>query len=119
MDAELDLSNIALISERLSVRSFTPTDAPEIFDAATLAITRFMTWDPSPSIEAFAEIWQKWLPQMAAGVELYFVSRLASTGEFLGVAGVHGVGNPEPEIGIWIKELAHGRGYGREQSRQP
>jgi RimJ/RimL family protein N-acetyltransferase len=34
--------------------------------------------------------------------------------EFLGVAGVHRIGSPEPEVGIWIRETAHGRGYGRE-----
>src|SRR5205807_3377603 len=27
---------------------------------------------------------------------------------------LHGIGRGEPELGIWIKEAAHGRGYGRE-----
>ena len=43
-----------------------------------------------------------------------FVVRLQSTGEFLGMAGLHHIGDPEPEIGIWIKEAAHGFGYGRD-----
>jgi RimJ/RimL family protein N-acetyltransferase len=30
------------------------------------------------------------------------------------MAGLHGIGGAEPEIGIWIKEAAHGAGYGRE-----
>jgi RimJ/RimL family protein N-acetyltransferase len=33
---------------------------------------------------------------------------------FLGAAGLHDIGNEEPEIGIWLKEAAHGLGYGRE-----
>jgi Acetyltransferase (GNAT) domain len=36
------------------------------------------------------------------------------TVEFLGVAGFHRIGSPEPEVGIWINETAHGLGYGRE-----
>src|SRR5262249_12590798 len=89
-------------------------DAPELFDAATPKISRYMTWDPAPSLEAFAEIWQEWLPGMAHGSDLYLVIRLASTNAFLGVAGLHQIGRPEPEAGIWIKESAQGLGYGRE-----
>ena len=37
-----------------------------------------------------------------------------TTDEFLGVAGIHGIGNAEPEFGIWLKEPAHRLGYGRE-----
>ena len=51
---------------------------------------------------------------MAAGTDVSLVVRLTSTGEFLGMAGLHQIGDPEPEIGIWIKEAAHGAGYGRE-----
>lgn len=35
-------------------------------------------------------------------------------GEFLGVAGLHGVGAREPTAGLWIKETAQGLGYGPE-----
>jgi RimJ/RimL family protein N-acetyltransferase len=109
-----DLRSIALMSARLSLRSFTAADAPESFAASTPTLTRFMGWDPSPSLEAFAEVWREWLPQMASGTDLALVVRLKSTGEFLGMAGLHHIGCAEPEIGIWIKEAAHGSGYGRE-----
>ena len=58
-----------------------------------------------------AEVWHKWLPQMAAGTDLALTVRLRLTGEFLGVAGLDRIGNPEPELGIWIKEQAQGIGY--------
>jgi RimJ/RimL family protein N-acetyltransferase len=51
---------------------------------------------------------------MAAGTDVMPAIRLASTSEFLGMAGLHGVGRTETEVGIWIKETAHGSGYGRE-----
>jgi RimJ/RimL family protein N-acetyltransferase len=114
MSPESDLTSIELLANRLALRAFTPPDAPEIFAAASPVITRFMAWDPSPSPAAFAEVWRQWLPRMAAGTDLSLVIRLTSTNEFLGVAGVHGIGSAEPEVGIWLKETAHGLGYGRE-----
>ncbi len=114
MTAESELTGITLFANRLSLRAFTPADAPEIFAATSPAITRFMSWDPSPSPAAFAEVWRQWLPRMTAGTDLSLVIRLRVTEGFLGVAGVHRIGSPEPEVGIWLKETAHGLGYGRE-----
>jgi RimJ/RimL family protein N-acetyltransferase len=114
MSAESDLTSIALFANRLALRAFTPADAAEIFAAATPTITRFMAWDPSPSLTAFAEVWRQWLRRMTAGTDLSLVIRLRATDEFLGVAGIHRIGSPEPEVGIWLKEPAHGLGYGRE-----
>jgi len=114
MSAESDLTGIELIAKRLALRAFTPADAPEIFAAVSPTITRFMAWDPSPSLAAFAEVWRQWLPRMTAGTDLSLVIRLTSTDEFLGVAGIHHIGSAEPEVGIWLKETAHGLGYGRE-----
>jgi RimJ/RimL family protein N-acetyltransferase len=114
MSAESDLTGIELLASRLALRAFTPADAPEIFAAVSPTITRFMAWDPSPSLAAFAEVWRQWLPRMTAGTDLSLVIRLTSTDEFLGVAGIHRIGSVEPEVGIWLKETAHGLGYGRE-----
>ncbi len=109
-----DLRQVALTSTRLTLRAFTAADAPDAFAHATPTVTRFMAWDPSPSLAAVAEAGSAWLPRMAAGIEVSLVVRLASTGEFLGVVGLHGIGEPEPKIGLWIKEAAHRQGYGRE-----
>ena len=99
----MDLRKTVLSSKRLSLKAFAPDDAAEIFAAVTPTLTRFMAFEPSPSLDAFASVWGAWLPQMAAGMELLLVVRSKSAGEFLGIAGLHGIGNPEPETGIWIK----------------
>jgi RimJ/RimL family protein N-acetyltransferase len=114
MSAESDLTSIELFANRLSLRTFTPADAPEIFAAVSPTLTRFMAWDPSPSPAAFAEVWHQWLPRMMAGTDLSLVIRLRASDEFLGVAGIHRIGTAEPEVGIWLKETAQGLGYGRE-----
>src|SRR5215470_5544414 len=47
-----DLRTIAMLSPRLSLRSFTAADAADSFAAATSTVARFMGWDPAPSLEA-------------------------------------------------------------------
>jgi RimJ/RimL family protein N-acetyltransferase len=37
--------------------------------------------------------------------------------ECFGIAGLDGVDQPTPELGIWLKEAVHGRGYGLEAVR--
>ena len=39
---------------------------------------------------------------------------LKSTGEFIGLAGLHNLKNEAPELGIWTKKQAHGNHFGRE-----
>jgi RimJ/RimL family protein N-acetyltransferase len=109
-----DLSTTVFTSDRLSLRAFAADDAAEAFAGATPAIARFMSWDPAPSFEAFDALWRRWQPQMTAGTDLSLVLRLRSNNEFLGVVGLHKVGTPEIEIGLWLKEAVHGCGYGRE-----
>jgi RimJ/RimL family protein N-acetyltransferase len=110
----MDLRSTTLVSKRLSLRAFTAEDAAEVFEAVTPTLTRYMSFEPAASLEAFAIIWQQWLTQMAAGTAIFLVVRANPSGELLGVAGLHGIGADEPKTGIWIRETAHGYGYGRE-----
>ena len=55
-----------------------------------------------------------WLRRIAEGSEYTFVVRERRTGTFSGIAAVHDAQTPEPELGIWISEREHGKGYGRE-----
>jgi RimJ/RimL family protein N-acetyltransferase len=110
----MDLSGLRLRSPRLALTSFEPDDAADVREPVTPSLTRYLSFEPAPSAEAFAEIWRQWLAEMVAGTNLMLVVRLLASGEFLGVTGLHGLDGGEPEAGIWIKEAAHGLGYGRE-----
>jgi RimJ/RimL family protein N-acetyltransferase len=114
MAGNVDLSAVAFTSDRLSLRAFVASDIAEAFAGATPTVARFMSWDPFPSVAAFADAWREWLPRMQAGTDLPLTLRLRSGGEFLGVAGVHAIGGAEVTTGLWLKEAVHGRGYGRE-----
>jgi RimJ/RimL family protein N-acetyltransferase len=110
----MDLNDVTFASARLVVSAFKPQDAADSLPNVTPTLTRYMSFDPSPSLEAFAAIWSRWLAEMAAGTDLAAAVRLAATGDFLGMTGLHRIANNEAETGIWIKETAHGFGYGRE-----
>ena len=101
-------------SPRLRLRPFAAADAEEVFAAITPGLTRYMAFEPPPSKEAFAAVWQAWLPTIADGTDITFVIRRHDNGDFLGLAGLHRTTDAEPELGIWIAEAMHGHGYGRE-----
>lgn len=97
---------------RLSLRPFAMPDADEVFACITPGMTRFMAWDP-PTREAYQTRCEA-LVRDGGRAETQFVIRRADTGECLGVTAVERPGDELPELGIWMKEAAHGQGYGRE-----
>jgi RimJ/RimL family protein N-acetyltransferase len=109
-----DLSQTLITSGRLTLRALTAADAAESFAEADARIARFMSWNPPASEREFKTIWQRLVSEMKIGKELALVIRLTSTNEFIGRAGLHPADATLLETGIWIKESAQGRGYGRE-----
>ncbi|KAF1017472.1 MAG: hypothetical protein GAK31_00737 [Stenotrophomonas maltophilia] len=103
-----------LHTRRLALQPFSPADADEAFAALTPALTRYMAFDPPPSAQAFECIWRAWIRRIDEGSEATFVVRERQTGDFIGIAAVHDAQAREPELGIWISEREHGKGYGRE-----
>lgn len=110
----IDLDEIHIESERLSIRPFSADDADAAFRCITPSLTRFMSWDPPASREDFDRIWQGWLPTIADGTDFVFAIRQRGDGSFLGLVGLHRVRNTTPELGIWIREDFHKQGFGRE-----
>ncbi|SQJ19206.1 Uncharacterised protein [Serratia rubidaea] len=109
-----DLSQCRVNSERLLLTPFSAADADEVYQAITPTLTRFMSFEPEPSAEAFAEVWQGWLPLMREGEEIFFVVRRREDKQFVGMGGVHNLRSPTPELGLWVKEDQQHQGYGRE-----
>ncbi|MFR8332474.1 MAG: GNAT family N-acetyltransferase [Oscillospiraceae bacterium] len=52
--------------------------------------------------------------QRRAGTDFVYAITLKGSSEFIGVASLHHVPAPVPELGIWTKMEAHGHHYGRE-----
>ncbi|WP_198972671.1 GNAT family N-acetyltransferase [Xylophilus sp. ASV27] len=107
-------NTVEITSARLSMRPFSAPDANEAFACITPTLTRYMSFDPLPSKRDFESVWREWLTDIDAGVDFTFTIRRRGTQAFLGLAGLHRAREPEPELGIWVRESEHGHAYGRE-----
>ncbi|WFU08526.1 GNAT family N-acetyltransferase [Rhizobium sp. CB3090] len=108
------MSTVEILSPRTVARPFTPEDASEVFACISPEITRFMAWEPPPSMVAFAEVWQTWLPSIEARTDIHLVVRDRGSGRCLGIVGIHALQSGRPELGIWLRYDVHGHGLGRE-----
>lgn len=114
MEKRWDAGSVQIASQRLFLKLFTADDADELFGCITPSITRFMAWEPPPSVDAFAQVWRSWLPSIQDGSDLHFVVRASEDGHCLGIVGLHRARTGSPELGIWLREDVHGKGLGRE-----
>jgi RimJ/RimL family protein N-acetyltransferase len=93
------------------------SDADDVFDCITPAITRFMPWEPPQSLSEYKARRERMLlskDQTKDQSKFSFVIRRLDTTECLGLAAIEDAGASSPELGIWLKERVHGYGYGRE-----
>ena len=88
--------------------------ADDIFRFFTPAVTRYMYPKPPEALSETLAFIDGSVTTNTSGRSLQVVVLDGATHEFLGCAGLHGIDTPRPELGIWIKEAAHGHGYGLE-----
>jgi RimJ/RimL family protein N-acetyltransferase len=83
---------IVIHSPRLQLSQFQMMDAQEVFGCITPPIAKFMPWEP-PSWSEYVTLDNR---------------------ECLGMASLEDADSVSPELGFWLKESAHGKGFGRE-----
>ena len=100
-------------TQRLVIQPFTDRYLEDYFQEFTDEITRYQYPDAFQNLEAAREVLSGFTREMEQGnmLELAILSR---NGEFLGSAEVFGIRERTPEIGLWLKSAAHGKGYGYE-----
>src|SRR5260370_30047028 len=103
---------IVLRSPRLQLSLFQMRDAQEVFCCITPAIARFMPWEP-PSWSEYVNRCEK-RAQAPDPNNFSFVIRRLDSRECLGMAWLEDADSVSPELGVWLKESAHGQGFGRE-----
>ncbi|WP_312870608.1 GNAT family N-acetyltransferase [Gordonia asplenii] len=96
----------------IALHPFSPEFAAESYAHTTSTLTRFMAWERTASAAEFEPIWRGWMQGRSAGTDFVFAVVDAGTGDFLGQVGVHHAHEPISELGIWIREDRHGRGFG-------
>ncbi len=114
-EAAIDLIRVQIQSERLLLRPLLPQDAQPILQEFTAEITRYMFPEPPAGLDESMAFIQQSRADMIAGHDLVLAITRKENGEFLGCCGLHGKDDPtRPELGIWLKQRAHGEHYGRE-----
>jgi RimJ/RimL family protein N-acetyltransferase len=104
---------VLIRSARLQLSPFKMADAEEVFECITPAIARFMRWEPPKSLNEYKA--NREARSQANDPSVFsFVIRRSDTMECLGIAGLDEADQPTPELGIWLKEAAHGHGYERK-----
>jgi RimJ/RimL family protein N-acetyltransferase len=111
----LDLNSVEIATERLILRPVTSAFTEVIFAEFTPEITKYML-PPSPQHVSETESFiVETTEKRTRGSDLVLAILDKSSNEFLGCCGLHGRESArEPELGIWLKKSAHGRGFGRE-----
>jgi RimJ/RimL family protein N-acetyltransferase len=108
-----DLHDIVIDAERIQLRTLSAEYAAEIYREFTPAITRYMMAAPPAEIGDTVAFIEAARSALECGEDFHFVICRKGSTEFLGICGLHG-GAALPELGIWLKQAAQGRGYGLE-----
>ncbi|GAB4152910.1 MAG: hypothetical protein Fur0046_32700 [Cyanobacteria bacterium J069] len=99
---------------RLWLERVSRDDRLDVFQEFTPAIATFMYPHPPQEIAETDEFLNHAVRQNASGTELHLAIRRRETAEFLGLCGIHQMQTATPELGIWLKQAAHGQGFGKE-----
>ena len=115
LSSQPDLLSLTIEGERIRLKTISNKFDGDIFREFTDEITTYMLPSTSANIEETQNFIATSRQDVEAGYNLQFVVVSKTTEEFLGNCGLHGQGKVRmPELGIWLKKDAHGKGYGRE-----
>lgn len=118
MDTIPDFTQFELETERLLLIAITMDYLEVIFDEFTPEVTLFMYPRSPHRIEETMQFIRESLVGLERGSNLQLVILEKETREFLGCVGLHDINSRVPEFGIWLKESAHGHGYGMEAIKE-
>jgi len=108
-----DLSKVSIESERLVLKPISRNYGRDIFAGFDEQVTRFLVHEPNESLEQVDDFLAKSIQSAKDGTDLD-LAITTKDGEFLGIGSLHHVDSREPEIGLWLKTAAQGRGFGSE-----
>lgn len=104
----------SLTTKRLVLRPVTLHFAAVMFKEFTDEVTIFM-YPPTPKqVSETRQFVLECKQKFKRGEEVVCVILKKTNKEFLGCVGLHKINTKTPELGIWIKQSAHGHHYGRE-----
>lgn len=103
-------------TERLIIQPFKALFLEDYFREFTDEVTQYQYPDSFPNLETANDVLSGFMQAMEQGDMLELVV-LGENEEFLGSIEVFGIQEKTPEIGLWLKSSAQGKGYGYEALR--
>ncbi len=100
-------------TERLVIQPFRDEFLEDYYREFTDEITRYQYPDAFPDPETARSLVHGFVADMEQGDMLELVI-LTPSGEFLGSMEAFGIREETPEVGLWLKRGAQGKGYGYE-----
>jgi RimJ/RimL family protein N-acetyltransferase len=110
----INLLNVKIKTSRLLLLPITTRYKQEIFKEFTEEITVYMNPEPAKDISETEDFINKSIRELKKGDNLILVVLNKISKEFLGCIGLHHINRNTPELGIWLKDSAHGHKYGQE-----
>ena len=102
-----------LKTERLLIQPFRDSFLEAYYTEFTDEIVKYQYPDSFPDMNTANETVSAFVEDMERGNMLELVI-LTQDGEFLGSMEAFGITEKTPELGLWLKCSAHGKGYGYE-----
>lgn len=103
-----------LITERLLLVPVSQRHTQEIFEHFNKKIITYMSPAVADNISETHRVVRGFIEQRKNNTDYVYAIALKTSGEFVGLVGLHHLKDKIPELGIWIKLEAHGNHYGRE-----
>lgn len=110
----MNLLNVEILTNRLWLRPISIKYKEDIFLEFTEEVTIYMCPRPAKDISETEAFINESIKELKNGVSLGLIILKRQSQEFLGCAGLHDIGRKDPELGIWLKKVAHGNKYGLE-----
>ncbi len=106
--------NLEIITDRLLIKLISLEYKDAIFREFTKEVARFLIPQPTGDIKDTVNFINQSRKNSLAGNDLQLIALDKKNGEFLACVGVHAPDTKVPELGLWFKKSAWGKGYGKE-----
>lgn len=110
---KVNCNRLEIKTGRLTIRPYSDRYLNDYYQEFTEEITHYQYPDPFGSKEDARKLVHEFCSYMEQGEMLELVI-LSKENEFLGSVEVMGLEEEHPELGIWLKKSAHGKGYAFE-----
>ena len=101
----------------VTIEPFNMVNLEDYFKNFNTEITKYQWPEPFETIDDAKELLQEFLNEMAEDETLFYTVK-SEDGRFVGSVEIHGLSGECPELGVWIIDSEHRKGYAYEALSQ-